>query len=281
MKPAAFGYTRPASLDAAAEAIAGGAAKPASGTQSLGPMLNLRLARPGHLVDLSALPELTSIVVEPDGRLRIGAGVTHGRIEDGALPENGPRSEMLRHVAGDIAYRAVRNRGTLGGSLAHADPAADWVTTMTALDATLELIAWRSGRLARRQIAMRRFMLGAYRTALESDEILSAVLLPKLSDSACWGYAKICRKVGEFADAMAAVVLDPASGYARGVVGSTGGAPVLFPHLAADLARQGQVPEEAVVGEALDAALPGLALVKRKLMTVALVRAMSQTVVRQ
>ena len=113
-----------------------------AGGQSLGPMLNLRLAQPRLLVQVDRLPELAGVAADADA-VTIGACVTHAAIADGRVPDIG--GNVLARVADDIAYRAVRNRGTIGGSLCHADPAADWVTVLTALDA----IAVLQGPVAR------------------------------------------------------------------------------------------------------------------------------------
>ena len=237
MKPSPFEISRPGTLDAAQAALREGdhGTKLISGGQSLGPMLNLRLARPAHLVDVTALPGLADIR-ETDSHVEIGAAVTHARIEDGEVPD--PIAGMLRHVASGIAYRAVRNRGTIGGSLCHADPAADWVTAMTALGAVLVV----RGSTGAREIAMAGFMLGAYRTAMAEDEVLTTIRIPRYSDQARWGYYKICRKVGEFADAIAAFVADPESRTCRAVFGSTGGAPLVSTELARQIATTGAVP---------------------------------------
>ena len=132
MKPARFVMERPRDLAAALSMIADAdsATKIMAGGQSLGPMLNLRLVEPDRVIDISGVPELRRID-RTDGSLVIGACVTHADIEDGRVPDvaNG----MMARVAGGIAYRAVRNRGTIGGSLAHADPAADWVSALSAL----------------------------------------------------------------------------------------------------------------------------------------------------
>ena len=144
MKAAAFDYARPATAAAACQllAAAGGMAKLVAGGQSLGPMLNLRLAQPASLVDLTALDAFASVRDE-GAALFIGAGVTHAAIEDGRAAD--PSNGLMPEVAANIAYRAVRNRGTIGGSLAHADPAADWVSTMRVLDAVY-LIEGRHGQ---------------------------------------------------------------------------------------------------------------------------------------
>ena len=138
MKAAAFAYERPTDLSAALDlmAKADGTTKIIAGGQSLGPMLNLRLVEPDLIIDISGLSELKS-AERRGGELVIGACVTHSDIEDGRIPDV-TRGAMQR-VASAIAYRAVRNRGTIGGSLSHADPAADWVSALSALGARVTL----------------------------------------------------------------------------------------------------------------------------------------------
>ncbi len=147
MKPAAFDYEKPRSLDAAVKLLAtsDGAAKVIAGGQSLTPVLNFRLAQPSLLVDVRGLPELAGVKEEADA-IVLGATTTHAQIEDGRVPD--PTNGLLRRVARGIAYRAVRNRGTLGGSLAHADPAADWLNVMALLDA--EVLVQRRVRVPAR-----------------------------------------------------------------------------------------------------------------------------------
>ena len=132
MKPAAFEYVRAATVDEATALLAEGApdALLLAGGQSLGPLLNLRLVRPTRLIDLKRTAGMRAVAAD-ETTFRIGAGWTHADIEDGVIED--PARGMLRHVARGIAYRAVRNRGTVGGSLAHADPAADWVSALVAL----------------------------------------------------------------------------------------------------------------------------------------------------
>jgi carbon-monoxide dehydrogenase medium subunit len=183
-------------------------------------MLSLRLVRPDLLVDVRRIAELTQ-VQERDGALVLGAATTHAAIEDGRVPD--ATRGMLRAVAAGIAYRPVRNRGTIGGSLAHADPAADWPTCLSALGAEA-LIAGQAGR---RVASMEDFLVSAFETTLRSDEILVAVRIPRLSPRARWGFYKVCRKTGEFADAIAAVVDDPERSGPRAAVGATGTAPII------------------------------------------------------
>ena len=248
MKAAKFDYLQPRALDEALRALQPSAAaagiKAMGGSQSFGPMLNLRLTRPRQVVDISHLAPLRELRV--DGQtLRIGAAVTHAQIEDGV--HEVLRGSMLQYVAGGIAYRAVRNRGTVGGSLAHADPAADWVLALTALAATLEL----QSATGTRKLGMDDFMLGAYTTALQEGEIITAVQVPLLDGRARWGYQKFCRKTGEFAEASCATVFDPTRQRARVVLGALDGAPRALPELARQIAATGQLPEPAQIDQAL------------------------------
>jgi carbon-monoxide dehydrogenase medium subunit len=235
MKPAAFEYQRAASVAEAIAAIRDQAlaAKPLAGGQSLGPMLNLRLARPARLVDISGVEELCRID-DCGAFVRIGAAVTHARIEDEAGAFGGV--EPLARVARGIAYRAVRNRGTIGGSLAHADPAADWALALAALGATIVV----QGKSGPRRIDAAAFMHGSYVTQLGEDELLTAVEVPKLSSGARWAYRKFCRKAGEFAQAAAAVLLDPERRVARVFIGAPADRPTPLPGLAGELARRGR-----------------------------------------
>src|SRR5450755_906201 len=228
MKAAAFAYERPADLNAALALLADadGVTKIIAGGQSLGPMLNLRLVEPDLIVDISGLSELKR--AERDGdELVIGACVTHGDIEDGRIPDV-TRGAMQR-VASAIAYRAVRNRGTIGGSLSHADPAADWVTALSALGATVSLRSLSGSR----RIAVEAFITGALQSALQSGEIVETIHVPAMTRSARWGYFKSCRKTGEFAHAIGAVLIDPDRATARAVIGALGGAPIVLPEAAA------------------------------------------------
>jgi carbon-monoxide dehydrogenase medium subunit len=201
MKPAAFGYARPADWGAALALLAEGA-RPVSGGQSLGPMLNLRLAQPGRVADLRHLPGFAGVETTPVG-LRIGAGTTHAAIEDGAVP--GRTGEILARVARRIAYRAVRNRGTIGGSLAHADPAADWVAVLPCFAGQAVAL----GPAGERRIPLDAFVLGIFETALRGDEVLRAIELPALPPGTRWGHWKFCRKPGEFSKATACVLAVP------------------------------------------------------------------------
>jgi aerobic carbon-monoxide dehydrogenase medium subunit len=232
MKSAAFEYVRPKSL---ADAIgllaqASGAAQQEAqakdaqlmaGGQSLVAMMNLRVATPDLLIDIGRLDELQTVSEDAD-HVSLGACVTHAAIEDGRVGD--PSRGFMPSVAANIAYRAVRNRGTLGGSLALADPAADWPAVMSALDAQVIL----RGPRGQRAVAAVDFAVGVYETVRAADEIIESVRIPKLSAQARWGYSKFCRKSGEFAESIAAVVRDPARDYGRVVLGAVGGPPIVL-----------------------------------------------------
>ena len=222
MKSAAFDLDQPDNLPqltAIQSERSGG--RIMAGGQSLGPMLNLRLARPTHIVSIAGLPDLNAVQETTDAVI-IGACVTHASIADGRVPDVG--KGILPAIAEGIAYRAVRNRGTIGGSLCHADPAADWLCTLTALDAAVLTLGPAGGRA----IALTKFVTGPFRNALHPDEIVQAVRIPKISADARWGYYKACRKPGEFAHAMVAVLIDPARSFRRAVIGAVGGAPIVL-----------------------------------------------------
>jgi carbon-monoxide dehydrogenase medium subunit len=222
VKPVRFEYERPGDLagalalnrreDLAVKILAGG--------QSLGPMLNLRLAQPDLLVDITAIPELKRVEVSADG-ITVGACVTHADFEDGRVPD--VTGGALPRVARGIAYRAVRTRGTIGGSLSHADPSADWSSSLAAIGAEVII----RGPAGQRRLAIEDFITGVFEVALEPGEILEAVRIPRLSRSARFGFYKICRKPGELALAIGAVLHDPERSVWRAVFGATGSTPIV------------------------------------------------------
>jgi carbon-monoxide dehydrogenase medium subunit len=273
MKAASFDYVAPTTVAAALEALAGGEdGCILAGGQSLTPMLNLRLTMPRLLIDIGGIAELRRVEDEADRHV-IGAMVTHAAIEDGR--HSFADSGMLAAVAHGVAYRAVRNRGTLCGSLAHADPAADWPSALTALGAMVRIVGSRGAR----ELAVGAFLRGAYTTALEPGEMITGVAVPKLSPAARWGYYKICRKAGEFADAIGAVVIDPARRVARIAMGALDGAPVLLEGLAAEVAEAGAAAASVrKVTEAVSEAAPDLDTIDLRLHAVAVRRALAQVV---
>ncbi|HKS84015.1 MAG TPA: FAD binding domain-containing protein [Pseudolabrys sp.] len=238
MKPVNFEYARPADI-ASAVALGGregAAVKFIAGGQSLGPMLNLRLVQPDVLVDITAIEELRHVEQNSDA-LFIGACITHADIEDGRVPD--VTVGAMRSVAAGIAYRAVRNRGTIGGSLVHADPSADWISALSVLGANAVIRGSRNER----RVPVDRLMTGVFECGLSADEMLVGVEVPRLSSSARWGYYKHCRKTGELAHAIGAYLSDPDRGVRRAVIGATGSRPIVF----SDAARLfGEKPGQAV-----------------------------------
>ena len=217
MKSAKFDHQRTPSLENALELLGGaeGETRVLGGGQSLGPMMNLRLAQPDQLIDLGLVEGLAEIETDSD-RVRIGARVTHARIEDGEIP--GVTGAYMQFVASGISYRSVRNRGTIGGSIAHADPAADWPSALLALGGEV-IVATQNGN---KNLSLDGFQTGPFATGLGYDEILVGFDLPALLDDTNTGYYKVNRKPGEFADAIGAVIVGPE---ARAVCGATKSAP--------------------------------------------------------
>jgi len=223
VKPVPFAYERPTDL---AAAFALGRREDAmvkflAGGQSLGPMLNLRLVQPDIVVDITAIAELKRVEETSDSIL-LGSCVTHSDIEDGRVPDvtNG----AIRKVASGIAYRAVRNRGTIGGSLVHADPAADWISALSALSASAVI---QGGRRERR-VPIEEFIAGVFETVLTAGELLTAIEIPRQSRGARWGYYKVCRKTGEFAHAIGAFLHDSERSVCRAIVGAVGTKPIVL-----------------------------------------------------
>ena len=218
MKAAAFAWAPPTALPDAIRLLQAEGACAMAGGQSLGPMLNLRAARPSAVVPLFALPDLHGAEDAGDA-LTLGAATTHAIIADGRTPDIMVAGQpVLARIAGGIAYRAVRTRGTIGGSLCHADPAADWLVTLTALHAVV--------LTTQRAVPLDRFVTGPFRTVLAPGEIVRAVRIPRPAPDARWGYHKLCRKPGEFAHAMSACLLDSAA--TRIVIGALGGRPAVL-----------------------------------------------------
>lgn len=264
MKPARFDLSVAEEIAGARAELSGqGNVKLIAGSQSLGPMLNLRLARPSRLVDVATVPELR-IVSETEAHVVLGAAITHAEIEDGEVED--PTGGWLQQAAGNIAHRAVRNRGTLGGSLAHADPAADWVIVMTGLCANVVI----DGPAGSRHVPMEEFVTGPFSTVLAADEIIRAVAVPRPGQDARWGYWKYAQQVGEFARASAVVLDDPSNGRRRCALGALGTRPALL----AD--PPGVIEGRVDPAKAVADALPGRSPADRALHVTALTRALAQ-----
>jgi aerobic carbon-monoxide dehydrogenase medium subunit len=194
MIPAAFDYIAPQSLDEATRALKshGEDAKLLAGGHSLLPLLKLRLANPTLLIDLSRIPGLAEIS-EQDGKIAVGALATHYQIESSELLKK--RCPLLPETAREIGDVQVRNRGTIGGSLTHADPAADWPAAVLALGGELEL----RGPKGKRTLGAEQFFLGPMTTAIEPTEILTEIRVP-ISFRRCGSaYQKMAQQASGFA----------------------------------------------------------------------------------
>ena len=201
MKPAPFNYYAPATIEEAVTILARVGpddGRVLAGGQSLVPTMAFRLARPRHLVDIGGIAELNRLVVD-GGKLCIGAGVRHAAFHKPVV--EGPLGRLLGDVVRHIAHHPIRARGTFCGSIAHADPAAEWCALAVALGA--EMVA-RSAR-DRRVIAARDFFKGIMTTALRDDELLEEVRIPLLPADARVGFCEFSRRAGDFAIAMAVV----------------------------------------------------------------------------
>jgi carbon-monoxide dehydrogenase medium subunit len=192
-----FAYRRPRSVAEATEILASDPqAKVIAGGQSLLPLLALRLAHPSVLVDLGDIEDL-SFFSATDGVLRIGAGTTLAKLEDSRLVRE--ELPLLAQAIRYVAHRPIRNRATVGGSLAHADPAAELPAVVLALEATLVA----QGVSGERRIEPGEFFTGAFSTALHDDEILTSVEFPVRRGR--WSFQEVARRSGDFALAMVAV----------------------------------------------------------------------------
>jgi len=235
VKPAPFEYVRVGSVAEAVGALAryGGEAKVLAGGQSLVPVMSFRLARPAVLVDVNPVAELSFLEPTADGGLRIGAMTRQRRLERDPLVA--ARAPLLAATMPHVAHPQIRNRGTLGGSLAHADPAAELPCLAVALDARFRL----EGPGGSRWVAARDFFLGLFATALGEDELLAEVELPAWPAGSGWAFQEVARRHGDYAQVGVAARLDLDGGgrvrQARLVYLSVGDAPVDAARAAAGL----------------------------------------------
>ena len=246
MIPAAFDYDRPATLDEALGLLERHAdAKLLAGGQSLLPLLKLRLGSAGHLVDIGRIPGLEDIK-EEGGFLKIGGRVRESALEHAELVRR--KYPILTDTAAVIADPLVRNLATVGGNLAHGDPANDHPATMLALGATVVA----TGPKGERTIPIEKFFTGLFETALGRDEILTEIRVPVPPPKSGGAYVKLERKVGDFATAGAAVQLTLGAGgeVVRAGIGLTNAG---FTHVKAEAAEkflQGKKPDDATIAAA-------------------------------
>ena len=253
MKPASFEYHDPTTLSEATALLGrlGEDARVLAGGQSLVPLMNFRLARPAHLVDLNRIAELDFLSVE-DGELRIGAMTRQRALERSAEVASG--WPLLREAAGFIGHVQIRNRGTVGGSLAHAYPSAELPVAMVTLDAAFVL----QGEGGERTVAAEDFVFGTMTTALEPGELLREVRVPVPAAGSGTSFQEVSRRYGDFALAGAAalVTLDRDGAVAGVRLTLTGSAPIRAG--AAEDAVLGEKPSEALFREAARRAVEGI-----------------------
>jgi CO/xanthine dehydrogenase FAD-binding subunit len=252
MKPAPFKYHAPTTVDEALARLSehGWDAKVLAGGQSLIPMMNFRLAQPAVLVDLNNVSELFFVRPARDGGLRVGAMTRQRQVEkDPSIAERAP---MLHEAMPKIAYPQIRSRGTLGGSIAHADPSAELVAASVALSGRFRL----RSRRGERWVPAEEFFIGLFTTVLEPDELLIEVALPPMPPRSGWSFLEVARRHHDFAlVGVAAVVALDKKGLcerSRLVYFSVGDGPVEA-HQATGLLN-GQVPTEELIREAAETA---------------------------
>src|SRR6266705_2517673 len=251
MIAAAFDYHAPGSITEATALLAqlGEEAKVLSGGQSLIPLMKLRLASPRHLVDINGIPGL-AFIREADGFLRIGALTRESELEESDLIRT--RYPLLHDTSKVIADPVVRNLATVGGNLAHADPANDHPATMLAMGAEVGA----AGRGGERRLPIEAFFTGPFETALRGDEILTEIRVPVPTARSGGAYLKVERKVGDFATAAVAVQLTlDAGGRCEEVgIGLTNVGLTPIKAAKAEAALKGKNPDEATIKRAAELA---------------------------
>lgn len=208
MKPAKFAYHAPADLEAALTLLGdlSGDCKILAGGQSLIPAMNFRLARPGAIVDINDLSELEYVREDTEGTLHIGALTRHATFHRPAV--KGPIGALLTNVVKYIGHYPIRQRGTFGGSISHADPASEWCLVATTLGAQMVI----RSRRGERTIPASSFFQGIFTTALAEDEILTEIQFPPLADEWRTGFYEFSRRKGDFALAMSLAALRVSEG---------------------------------------------------------------------
>ncbi len=250
MIPPSFAYHAPRSVGEALNLLStlGDDAKLLAGGHSLLPMMKLRFAQPGVLIDLNRIPELRGIK-EEGGLIRIGAMTTENELIDSPLLQS--KLPLLPEAARLIADPQVRNRGTIGGDIAHGDPGNDHPAITMALDATFVL----QGPKSERKVKATEFFHGTYMTALAEDEILTAILVAPFAAGTGYAYQKLKRKTGDWATAGAAVILMMNGGkVTQARIALTNVAPTALRATAAEQALLGRALDAATLNAAADAA---------------------------
>jgi CO/xanthine dehydrogenase FAD-binding subunit len=255
MKPPVFDYIAATSVDMAVAALAeaGGEAKILAGGQSLVPMLNFRLLRPSILVDINRIAGLSSIEETADS-IRIGALTRHYQLE--TSPVIARHFPVVSCAMTHVAHLAIRNRGTIGGSLSHADPAAELPMLALLLDAELHI----NSTSGQRTVAARDFFLDAMTADLADTDIVTAIVLPKLPPRTGWGFEEVARRHGDFALAAVAAALTVSDGViAQARIAVTGVGPTALRVGEAEVLLVGHALEQSLIDRAIDAVRAAIA----------------------
>ncbi|MFQ6017464.1 MAG: FAD binding domain-containing protein [Kiloniellaceae bacterium] len=254
MKPAAFTYHAPRSLEEVFDLLAahGEDAKILAGGQSLGPMMNLRLAQPGHVIDLNGIAGL-DFIREENGALAIGALARHRAVETSPLVAEA--CPILARAAATVGHYVIRHRGTMGGSLAHADPAAQFPLIAVLLGAEVTLASPRGTR----KIPAGEFFVSILTTAIAADEVITKVCFPARAAGEGWGFRMLSRRVGDFAIVAAAATVTLHAGRVaklRLALGGVEDRPVALTELASELT--GAEPDAAWLARAASGTASGI-----------------------
>jgi carbon-monoxide dehydrogenase medium subunit len=252
MYPSRFRYEAPHSLDEAIGLLRDGGdyAKVLAGGQSLVPLMKLRFASPELVVDINNVPGLSYHRADPDGTLRIGALTRHVELERSGLLRG--TQPTMAAAAPLIADPIVRNRGTLVGSLCHADPQGDWASVVLSLGGSVVA----QGPRGRRSIPIADFVTGPFQTVLDQDEIAIEAVIPPATGERAGGYLKLERRVGDFATVGVAVAVEISAGtVTRAGIGLTGvgGSTIAATEAAAALTGRPLTPESIAAAAALAA----------------------------
>jgi carbon-monoxide dehydrogenase medium subunit len=249
MKPAAFDYVVADSIDMAVVSLAkaGGDAKIIAGGQSLVPMLNFRLLRPSILVDINRIGGL-AFIKEAGSNIRVGALTRHYQLETSLVVAQ--HLPVLACAMTHVAHLAIRNRGTVGGSLSHADPAAELPMMALLLDAELYITS-ASGK---RTIAAREFFLDTLTVDLAGGDIVTEIVLPKLPPNTGWGFEEVARRSGDFALAAVAATLTVSAGaIVQARIALTGVGPTALRAAEAEALMVGHALEPGLTARVVDA----------------------------
>lgn len=249
MKPPAFKYERPTSVDAALEALSAHEdAKILAGGQSMIPMMNFRMAKPGTIVDINQLESLDH-VREEDGEIAIGSLTRQATVEDSELAQE--HCPLTVEALGYIGHKTIRHRGTFGGNLTHADPTSELPAVVVARDATFVI----RGESGKREVPAEEFFQGYMNTDLGPTELLVELRYPKIADGTGWSFREEAPRKGDYATAGVAALVDVSDGVCTDVqlvYTAVGDGPTLVPE--AEDAVQGEPPTEDTFEEAGDIA---------------------------